>query len=167
MNAILPSLRSPSPSATGPEASGPTAALHTRLHPLQQPTRLWQRKHVLCAHLDPSTAWTFLWQCPLRRTLLASGLLPSEAILKCLDPPSTDPPSGVYPRMLVPVPPTMIPSYPMPDYGEGMPSVHYTSLGDLRGPRSSGGRSKRSQRSSQKSMTRSNSKKPFVELLKI
>ena len=47
---------------------------------------------------------------------------------------------------------TRILKYVVPEYGGGAPS--YTSLADLRGPRSAGGRSKRYERSSHKSLTR-------------
>ena len=73
-------------------------------------------------------------------------------------------PSGVSCSMLAPLPPTMIPGYSVHDYGGGggVHGVPYTSLADLRGPRSSRGRSRGSEKSSQKTLTRSGGFEPKI-----
>ena len=64
-------------------------------------------------------------------------------------------PPHIYPRMLAPPPPTSICTYPLPDYGGGLPGVQYTSPGELKDPPSVKGRSWRSRISSQKPLTHS------------
>ena len=117
--------------------------------------------------MDSSLVYSAIWRCALFvlgplgaevAWLVALRSLPCHMGSSYLAPLTDD----EYHRLVAAVYQTGIPGYAAPEPGYTMPTPGHTSLNDLCGPESCGGRSRGSGRFSNKSLTRSQIREPLL-----